>query len=505
MTGPVQQERRRFRSRSAKLGSDTARSRPWGFVTRHQVSGWRFLIRRVSNGVALRDTRMLTEPLRRQGRALFGVGALLGAVLLAGAFMLSVFKPAGVTGNHPVLAERSSGALYVVVNNELHPVLNLASARLIVGKPAEPTVVKAKEIDKFPLSNTLGIPGAPSRMVQSSARDARWLVCDVVGGPNSGTSVITGEPVGGAGHAAPLAGSSAILATGDGGQTTWLIWGGKRSQIDLHNPAVTAAVGINIDTPAARHINRALLNLIPESAPLVVPFVGNAGDPPRFVWPVAGQQAPPVAAVVVDHGEDNQARYYVVTAEGLQQISSVIAAILRSNNAYGLVKPPELTPDQVAKSPKAAVVSVDDYPSNPLRVLDPATDPVTCGQWVKLNGAPTSSLTLLAGPSLPVSQEANPVTPSGSGPTTASRYFLRRGAGNFVQVTGQQPQSDTKESVFWVSDLGVRYGLEATASEHNSPADALGITSQPLPIPWSVLSLFAAGPTLSKTDALVAH
>ena len=66
-----------------------------------------------------------------------------------------------------MLAERSTNALYVVVNDQLHPVLNLASARLIVGKPDNPTVVKSSEIDKLALGNTLGIPNAPSRIVQS--------------------------------------------------------------------------------------------------------------------------------------------------------------------------------------------------------------------------------------------------------------------------------------------------------------------------------------------------
>ena len=508
MTTPVTpRPRRGFKSRSVDLGPNAARSRPWGFVTRHQVSGWRFSIRRISNGVALRDTRMLTDPLRRQGRAL-SVGVLLGAVLVAGAFVLSVFKPAGVSGTHPVLAERSTNALYVVVNDELHPVLNLASARLIVGKPDNPTVVKGSEIDKFALGNTLGIPNAPSRMLQSRARDARWMVCDATGGPQSGTTVISADPVAGPGHAAALPASSAILASSDGGTTTWLIWGGKRSQIDLHNAAVTAAVGINADTPAPRTINRALLNLIPESAPLVVPFVANAGDPPRFVWPVPGQTPPPVAAVVIDHDANNQTRYYTVTADGLQPISPVVAAILRANDAYGLVEPPALTPDQVAKASKAAPIAVDDYPATPLQVLDPSTDPVTCAQWVKLDGAPTSRLTLLAGQSLPVAVDATPVTlDAGAGPGSAQRVVLPRGSGYFVQVTGQQPQSTTKESLFWVSDLGVRYGMEAagTGQETSSPAQVLGMTSPPLPIPWSVLSLLAPGPTLSKTDALVAH
>ncbi|WP_292974835.1 type VII secretion protein EccB [Mycobacterium sp.] len=495
--------RRGFKSRSADLGPTSSRTRPWGFVTRHQISGWRFLIRRISNGVALRDTRMLTNPLRRQGRAL-SVGALIGAVVLAGAFILSVLKPTGNGGSHPILAERSSNALYVVVNDVLHPVLNLASARLIVGKPDDPTVVKDKEIDRYPLGNTMGIPDAPARMVQSTARDARWMVCDAEGGTEAGTTVIFGDPIAGNGHAAAMAGGAAELATSDGGKTIWLIWGGKRSRIDLNNAAVTAAVGINADTAPPRHINRALLNMIPEAAPMVVPFVGNAGDPPRFVWPVPGKQAPPIAAVVVDK-EDNQTRYYVVTADGLQAISPVVAAILRANDAYNLVEPPALTPDQIAKTPKANVISVDDYPGSPLQISDPGTEPVTCSQWVKLHDAPTSKLSLLVGATLPVAVDAKPLALTAAAPGAASRVLLPRGSGYFVQVVGQEPKSQTKESVFWVSDLGVRYGLEQEPNEKTPPAQILGMTHDPLPVPWAVLSLFASGPTLSKSDALVAH
>lgn len=178
---------------------------------------------------------------------------------------------------------------------------------------------------------------------------------------------------------------------------------------------------------------------------------------------------------------------------------------MRANDAYGLVEPPALTPDQVAKAPKAAVIAVEDYPTSPLQIIDPGTDPVTCGQWVKLAGAPTSKLSLLAGPSLPVAADAKPLALTAASPTTASRVLLPRGSGFFVQVTGQEPKSETKESAFWVSDLGLRYGLEQTANERTSPAEILGMTHDALPIPWAVLSLFAAGPTLSKADALVAH
>ncbi|MCC5582505.1 type VII secretion protein EccB, partial [Microtetraspora sp. AC03309] len=163
--------------------------------------------------------------------------------------------------------------------------------------------------------------------------------------------------------------------------------------------------------------------------------------------------------------------------EGIQPISSVVAAILRANDAYGLVEPPALTPDQAAKAPKTNVVAVDNYPTSSLQVMNPATEPVTCGQWTKLSGAPTSSLTLLAGQSLPVEADAKPLTPPSS---PSAKVLLPKGTGFYVQVTGQQPESTTKESQFWISDLGVRYGLEAEKNKTATPAQALGMTADPL-------------------------
>ena len=74
MTDP-QPERRAFASRTPANENPDATYRR-GFVTRHQVSGWRFVMRRIASGVALHDTRMLVDPLRTQTRAVL-VGALV--------------------------------------------------------------------------------------------------------------------------------------------------------------------------------------------------------------------------------------------------------------------------------------------------------------------------------------------------------------------------------------------------------------------------------------------
>lgn len=503
-TQTPQLPRREFKSKTPirRSGVLPRRQRSWGHVTRHQASGHAFLLRRISDGVALRDTTMLNEALRVQPRALI-VSAVLGVVLLAGAFIYSILKPAGTAGANTILSDRTSGALYVMVNDKLHPVLNLASARLIIGKPDNPTSVKSAELDKHPRGALLGIPGAPERIVQDPARDALWTVCDAVGGQDRGTTVISGPLSTGSGRATEIQGNQAILATGDNGASVWLIWGGRRSHIDLADAAVAASVGISHDTPPPRAINTQLLNLVPESPALVVPFIPNRGDPPRFVWP-APSPAPLIGSVVADH-RDNQTHYYAVDGDGLQPIPATVAAMLRADNSFGLIDPPILTPDQVRKTPVAHDIPVGDYPQDAMTVINPVSDPITCGQWIKNAGAPTSSLTLLAGQSLPLSADEHPLTLTHPGIGTATRVMLPTGRGYFAQITGQEPTSPTKEAQYWISEHGVRYGIEGVNSE--KPEAALGQSPDvpSLPIPWSILSLLAPGPTLSKTDALVEY
>ena len=135
-------------------------------------------MRRIASGIALHDTRMLVDPLRTQSRAVL-MGVVLLVTGLAGCFVFSLIRPNGSAGNNAVLADRSTAALYVRVGDDLHPVLNLTSARLIVGKPVNPTTVKSSELDRFPRGNLIGIPGAPERMVQNASHDAeldgvRW-------------------------------------------------------------------------------------------------------------------------------------------------------------------------------------------------------------------------------------------------------------------------------------------------------------------------------------------
>ncbi|MFZ1177459.1 MAG: type VII secretion protein EccB [Mycobacterium sp.] len=487
-----------------------------GFVTRHQVSGWRFVMRRIASGIALHDTRMLVDPLRTQSRAVL-MGVLILVTGLAGCFVFSLIRPSGSAGTNTVLADRSTAALYVRVGDELHPVLNLTSARLIVGRPVNPTTVKSSELDRFPRGNLIGIPGAPERMVQNTSHDANWTVCDAVTGishpaHSTGVTVIAGPLDSRGARAAALGSRQAVLVAS--GSSTWLLWDGRRSRIDLANHAVTSALGLglgNSDVPAPRPLAVGLFNAIPEAPPLTAPGIPNAGAPANFGVPA------PIGAVVVSYGVDQSSsgavRYFAVMPDGLQPISPVLAAILRNANSYGLDQPPRLAADAVAKLPVSRMLDTTRYPDQQVVLVDAAKDPVTCAYWSKPAGAATSSLSLLSGSALPVPESIRTVDlvggdSAGNG-SIATRVALAPGTGYFTQSAGGGAGSPGAGSLFWVSDTGVRYGIDSesenAAAGRGKTVEALGLSEPPVPIPWSVLSLFANGPTLSRADALLAH
>lgn len=505
MSNPDNSDRRAFASRTPENENPDRVVYRRGFVTRHQVTGWRFVMRRIASGVALHDTRMLVDPLRTQTRSVL-VGALVLITVVAGCFVFSWIRPGGVAGNDAILADRTTSALYVRLGEQLHPVLNLTSARLIAGRPDNPSQVKTSEIDQFPRGNLIGIPGAPERMVQNTTRDADWTVCDGVSGPAAGVTMIAGPLADGGERAAPLADDKAILVANPAGPNagTWLLWNGRRSPIDMNNRAVTSALGLGTGGADVRPVAAGLFNAVPEAPALSPPVVPGAGEPPRYPLPVQA----PVGAVVASFATDNTLRHYAVLIEGLQPISPVVAAIMRNTNSYGLEQPPRLGADDIARLPVADTIDVDAYPAQPVTLVDAADAPLTCAEWKRPADATSATLDLRTGVTLPVSDQLHPVQLVGAGSgTTANNVVLAPGRGYLVQTVGQDgggvSTSPAGGASFWLSDVGVRYGLDTDGDEN--AITALGLNPPALPIPWSMLSQFAPGPPLSRSDALLAH
>ena len=63
-------------------------------TTKVQVSGWRFLLRRLEHALVRRDTRMFDDPLQFYGRSAM-VGVIIAAMIAVGACAMALFRPQG--------------------------------------------------------------------------------------------------------------------------------------------------------------------------------------------------------------------------------------------------------------------------------------------------------------------------------------------------------------------------------------------------------------------------
>ena len=118
-------------------------------TSRLQVTAHYFWNRRNASALSHHGVRLEYDPEQRRmaGLILGFTFTLLAVALMA---ILAWFKPAGQVGTSAILADRDTGAVFVIVDGRLHPALNLVSARLIAGENSRPTFVKANELDKYP-------------------------------------------------------------------------------------------------------------------------------------------------------------------------------------------------------------------------------------------------------------------------------------------------------------------------------------------------------------------
>ena len=425
-------------------------------------------------------------------------------MICLGALFWSFLRPAGSAGNSKIIADQSSGALYVKVGETLYPALNLASARLIAGSPDNPVRVRRSEIDSRPRGAMVGIPGAPTDLTVAAPHRSSWLVCDAVtkaygaGAPEPVTvTVIDGQP--------DLSERRRVLDKRDAvllryGKDVWLIRDGRRSQVDPSQRPVLLALGVPGDAlSTARPMSRALFDAIPVGPALQVPDIPNAGDPAQFPGAPA-----PVGTVLSTPQVGGATTYSVVLSAGVQQVSPVVAQILQNANGSGAPMPVVAGP-VLAEFPSVNTLDVSVYPDEQLNLVDTQDNPATCWWWQKTTGESRAMTSVVSGPTIPVpvsqTSKVVPMVKADKSGGQADRVFFGPEPANFVVSTGNDPAAATTEALWWVSDSGVRFGV----SRDDETLRALGFGTPPTPAPWVVLRLLADGPTLSRADALVRH
>jgi len=474
-----------------------------GLSTRTQVTGYQFLARRTAMALTRWRVRMEIEPGRRQNLAV--VASVSAAVVIClGALLWSFISPSGQINESPIIADRDSGALYVRVGDKLYPALNLASARLITGRPDNPHLVRSSQIDTLPRGPLVGIPGAPSKFKPTTPSTSSWLVCDTVasstgvGAPSGVTvTVIDGTPDLG-NHRRVLKGSDAVVLSYGG--DPWVIREGRRSRIDATDRSVLLPLGLTPEQVSmAKPMSRALFDALPVGPELTVPQVQDAGSQASFPG------APgPVGTVIVTPQISGPQQYSLVLADGVQTLPPLVAQILQ-NAGPGNTKPVTVEPSALAKMPVVNKLDLSAYPDAPLNVMDIRENPATCWWWEKTSGENLARVQVVSGATIPVAaKNTSKVVSLVKADTTgreADQVYFGPEYANFVAVTGNHPGAQTTESLWWLTDAGARFGVDDTREVR----EALGLKTEPSLAPWVALRLLPQGPTLSRADALVEH
>ena len=456
-------------------------------TTKVQVSGWRFLLRRVEHAIVRRDTRMFDDPLQFYSRAV-SVGIVISVLVCLGAALLAYFKPLGKRGADSLLVDRTTNQLYVVMpgNGLLHPVYNLTSARLVLGNPGSPSAVKSEELDRMPKGQPIGIPGAPYATPVASVPESTWTLCDMVTKvesvtPSIATSVVV-MPLVTDGSVGPMRPDQGLLVSF--ADKDWLVTAKGRHSIDLSDRAVTSAVGIPV-TAKPTPISEGLFNALPNAGPWQLPEI--AGGAPNTLGLPPNLVVGSVFQTVTDSGDQK----YVVLPDGVAKVNDTTAAALRATNSFGLVAPPSVESSDVAKV--AEQVYPSPLPDKPLDVILRDEAPALCWSWQREPGDQAPKTAVISGRRLPISAGSlNAGIKQIGGNSTV---FIN--GGQYIRL--QSPDPRYGESMYYIDPQGVRYGIP-----NEDTARMLGLNAATT-APWQVVGLLVDGPVLSKQAALLEH
>lgn len=475
---------------------------PLSPVTSAQVAAHNFLRRRDEAAITENEVDMVYDTGQRENGFLL-LGFVLVALVCVACGVLAVIRPVGRVDRSQIVADADSHAIYVVVDGVLHPAWNLVSAQLVVGRPMRPSSVKPSVLARFPTGPRVGIVDAPAALAVHGGETSRWAVCDTApaasSDPEPTVTGLSGELALGD-RAAGLAHDAAVLVEHAG--SMYVVWGAHRSRIDLANRGLALALGIDSAAVAPVRMSNALFDAIPATEALETPQIPQAGASPG--WDV-GPGAVVGSVVKVDGLAGAADELYVVLAGGVQRVEPFVASLVMSSSPAGQLAPLPVSPKVLAAIPVVNSLRVDYYPPRRLTLVDTHAFPVVCVAWSKARGDREAVTTVVSGKGLPIAESGDAnvtrLVRDDRRPNSveAHQVWVSPSSPNLVTVTSAAPGATSRESLWWLSAQGVRYGI---APDALAPL-GLDVKSQAVQVPWPLLRVFAAGPVLSRDAALV--
>lgn len=453
---------------------------------REQLQGYRFVTRRIVGAMLSGEPESTVLPMRRLGLAAFA-SLMVGVIVFAGVGVYGVLRPGGADSwkkEGSFVIERESGARYVYQSGELHPILNYASARLIVGSVA-PQQVSASSLRGVPRGAATGIVGAPDSVPDPSALlGMPWIVCSSPKYASSSSTLATELMVGRAlpGGAGP--GQDGLLVTeGDTQGTTYLLWHDERFKV----PDATALTSLGLTGADRSVVGTAMLSAIPSGPDLAPPTIPGKDEPGRTVNGAEHK----VGDVFESSGV-----YYVLLRDGLVSIHEVTAKLL-----LGGAQPTHVPSSAVAGDLNSKnTIEATGFPQRVPRITAPSgSQPAVCAAYEGTSGSvrlyPQTPAALRPDPN--AAQEAS--GPADDGPV-ADRIVVPGGRGALVREE-PQPGVTAGTTIYLVTDQGHKYAL--VDSGRKKAADLLGYGGKkPVAVPKPLLDLVPTGPALDPDAAL---
>ncbi len=436
---------------------------------------------------------------RPNGRLSMGItiGVLIAIVVAGGFGLYGFFKPGGSDSwRSPgaIVMVKETGARYLLINDQLRPVLNYTSARLAAGASAAVVSVSARSLTGMPVGMPIGIPGAPDTLpAPDRLSQDPWTVCAEpaeADRPARTTLVIGWTP------GRDLQASQGLLVV-SADNARYLIWQGRRYR--LAGPDVAVALGYGTVVPV--RVAPAWLNPIPAGRDLAFPKVAGLGGRGPAVGGRPGTIGQVYEARNAAIGSDEM---YVLRSDGLVRLSRTAAALMLADpavrGAYGDV-PASPVPIGVDEASGMVVQGdsefVDGYPPRPPAQVNALDGLVACARHRPVPGGVVVSMTVVGQTALGL---ATPMSgPRGAGGGTADDVLIAAGTGVLARV--RPTPGAAPGAVHLVSEFGMKFPIADDAA-----LAALGYQGVvPLDLPGELLTLLPTGPPLSQAAALASQ
>lgn len=464
-----------------------------------QLHSYQFMVQRVVAALVMRETDPAQSPFRRIAGATLA-GVLFAALGLAGAAVYGALRGANAQGwrdANTVIIERESGAKYVYRDDKLHPVLNYASALLIVGS-ATPRIVTVSRsaLASANRGTTYGIPRAPDALPDKGhLQHPPWTVCSVPntasGTGNATQALLSIERRPDAGR--PLDDGKALLVSpSPSGGEVYLIWKSRRFRI-RDKDVVLPALAWN--ALARTSVADAFVNSLPSGADIArIQLPANRGDKSTAT---PGGKVGQIFRIDTEGG----ARLYAVSLPtGFAEITRLQADLLLGDpDTHNLVDQREAIPlpqSVYFAAPKLQLSLPKGEtapPASSPAIVALSSGTVACA-LVPGDGAPAEVRVDVPPPDMANAIATAERAPEGT--VLADRVVVPPNSGAVVEALASPGAQSGALSI--ITDLGIRYPV--TSPEVLGMLGYSGVT--PVKVPAELVSLLPTGPRLDPNAAL---